>query len=326
MGGAAIDGAALAARVIAGHVPSASRALRALEDEVPGSDELLRVLYPKTGRAHVVGLTGPPGAGKSTLASALVSGWRAQDRRVGVLAVDPSSPFSGGALLGDRLRMQEHTTDPGVFIRSMATRGALGGLCRAAADASAALDAMGCDVVLVETVGVGQDELDVATLAHTTVVVCLPGTGDEVQALKAGILEAADLLVLNKADLDGADAAERHLQEMLHLDEDGDGWQRSLHRSVGTSSQGVPELAEAIDAHGRWLDESGERRRAERRRALRSLTDRIRHRAAAKLERALAGSAAAIVDDVAARRLDPATAAEKLWESMDRSNEEGSEP
>jgi LAO/AO transport system kinase len=212
MGG---GGDALASAVIAGHVPSAARLIRGLEDARPEAYTALRALYPKSGRAHVVGVTGPPGAGKSTLVNALVAGWRARGLRVAVLAVDPSSPFSGGALLGDRVRMQQHATDPGVFIRSMASRGHAGGLARASWEASVVFDAMGFDVVVVETVGVGQGEIEVVSLAHTTLLVCLPGSGDAVQASKAGLLEAADVWVLNKGDAPGADEAMRHLHEAM---------------------------------------------------------------------------------------------------------------
>jgi LAO/AO transport system kinase len=201
--------------VLAGHAASAARLIRLLEDERPEGRDALRELYPKSGRAHVVGVTGPPGAGKSTLVSALISALRAQGKRVGVIAVDPSSPVSGGALLGDRVRMQQRATDDGVFIRSMASRGHPGGLARSTWEAAVVLDAMGFEMVLVETVGVGQGELEIMDLAESTVVVCLPGTGDEVQAIKAGLVEIADVLVLNKADLPGAEQAERHLEAQL---------------------------------------------------------------------------------------------------------------
>jgi LAO/AO transport system kinase len=225
--------------------------------------EVAAALAPYSGRAHVVGLTGPPGVGKSTSTSVLVRALRAQGRRVGVLAVDPSSPFSGGALLGDRVRMGEHATDDGVFIRSMATRGHLGGLAWATPQALRVLDAAGCDVVLVETVGVGQSEVEVVSLADTTVVLLAPGTGDGIQAAKAGILEVADVFVVNKADRDGADQAIRDLRHMLSLGErpaEG-GWTRPVVRTVAARGEGVDELVAALDAHRQWLDEVGERER-----------------------------------------------------------------
>lgn len=207
----------LAARVLTGDIRAASRLMRHVDDGEPSAVADLQALFPHTGGAYVVGVTGSPGAGKSTLTDRLVAGLRAQGKTVGVLCVDPTSPFTGGAILGDRIRMQQHATDDGVFIRSLATRGALGGLSRATGDCIRILDAMGRNVVVVETVGVGQDEIDVAQMAHTTLVVTVPGMGDDIQAIKAGILEVADVFVVNKADLDGADRTVRELRQMLEL-------------------------------------------------------------------------------------------------------------
>jgi LAO/AO transport system kinase len=231
--------------------------------------EVAAALATHTGRAHVVGVTGAPGVGKSTTTSAVVGALRAQGRKVGVLAVDPSSPFSGGALLGDRVRMGEHATDDGVFIRSMATRGHLGGLAWSTPQALRVLDAAGCDVVLVETVGVGQSEVEVVALADTTVVLLAPGMGDGVQAAKAGILEIADVFVVNKADRDGAGQTVRDLRRMLSLGERPaeDAWRPPVVRAVAARREGVADVVAALDAHREWLDRTGERARRRRARA-----------------------------------------------------------
>lgn len=263
------DVADLVERARRGEARAVARLISLVEsgvDSDTGAADLRAVaaaLAPHTGRAHVVGLTGPPGVGKSTSTSVLVGALRAQGRRVGVLAVDPSSPFSGGALLGDRVRMGEHATDDGVFIRSMATRGHLGGLAWATPQALRVLDAAGCDVVLVETVGVGQSEVEVVALADTTVVLLAPGMGDGVQAAKAGILEIADVFVVNKADRDGAAQTVRDLRHMMSLDGGGEGcgWQRPVVPTVAARGEGVDDLVAALDAHREWMESSGERTR-----------------------------------------------------------------
>jgi LAO/AO transport system kinase len=274
----------------------------------------MAALAPDAGRAHVVGVTGAPGVGKSTTTSGLVAAYRAAGRRVGVLAVDPSSPFSGGALLGDRIRMSEHTGDAGVFIRSMASRGHLGGLSWAAPQAVRVLDAAGCDVVVLETVGVGQSEVEVAGAADTTVVLLAPGMGDGIQAVKAGILEVADVLVVNKADREGADRTVRDLRHAVQLGEDSAhvGWRVPVVRTVASDGTGVEDLVGAVDAHRAWLGAEG-------------LHGRRVRRAAAEIEglalevvRARVGMVRGdarldeLADEVVAGRTDPYAAADRL--------------
>lgn len=250
-----------------GRPRAVARLISLVEGASPELREVMAALAPLTGNAYVVGLTGSPGVGKSTTTSALVSAYRKTGKRVGVLAVDPSSPFSGGALLGDRVRMSEHASDPGVYIRSMATRGHLGGLAWAAPQAIRVLDAAGCDVVLVETVGVGQSEVEIASQADTSVVLLAPGMGDGIQAAKAGILEIGDVYVVNKADRDGADATARELNHMLGLGESrtpGD-WRPPIVKTVAARGEGVDEVVEALEKHRAWMEERGvlaERRRS----------------------------------------------------------------
>jgi LAO/AO transport system kinase len=260
-------------RLRAGDPRAVARLISLVED---GDREQLRdaaeALNPLAGRAQVIGLTGAPGVGKSTLAAALVAGWRRAGRTVGVLAVDPSSPFTGGALLGDRVRMQRHALDDGVYIRSMATRGHLGGLAWATPQAVRVLDAAGCEVVLVETVGVGQAEVEVAGLADTTLVALAPGFGDAVQVAKAGILEVADVFVVNKADRDGAEVVARDLRQMLHLGE-ARPWQVPVVMTAAERGDGVEQLDQAIAAHLAHLESSGELERRRRRRAAREVEE-----------------------------------------------------
>jgi LAO/AO transport system kinase len=272
-------------------------------------------LSPLTGRARVLGLTGPPGVGKSTSTSMLVSAFRARDLRVGVLAIDPSSPFSGGALLGDRIRMHSHTVDTGVFIRSMATRGALGGLATATPQAVRVLDAAGFDVVLVETVGVGQSEVDIVSLADTTVVLLAPGMGDGIQAAKAGILEIADVFVVNKADRDGADQTVRDLRHAMSLGrrELGPSWRQPIVPTVATTGSGADELVTALDDHHEWLVTHGE---LETRRTRRAASE-IEAIAVAALRAKLGGvhggeALSRLAKQVAAGETDPYTAADQL--------------
>jgi GTPase len=282
----------LAERVLRGETRAAARACRLVDDRGKGHRELMRTLYPHTGEAWVIGVTGTPGAGKSTLSDQLVTRLRARGQRVAVVAVDPTSPFSGGAILGDRIRMQRHFEDPDVFIRSVATRGTLGGLSRSTSDIARVLDAWGARIVLVETVGVGQDELEVTRMAHTTLLVMAPGMGDDVQAIKAGILECADVFAVNKADRDGADVTVSDLEMMIALgsglfgaaaargrghsaatvkplnqpDASGEHWTPAIVKTAATRGSGVDELVEKLDAHRSWLfdTEAGAARRRER--------------------------------------------------------------
>ena len=310
-----VDVDQLVERALAGDPRSVGRLITLVEDGAPQLRDVMAALAPRSGAAHIVGLTGSPGVGKSTTTSALVAAFRAAGRRVGVLAVDPSSPFSGGALLGDRIRMQEHATDPEVFIRSMASRGHLGGLASTTPQAVRVLDAAGCDPVLVETVGVGQSEVEVAGEADTTIVLLAPGMGDGIQAAKAGILEIGDIFVVNKADRDGADATARELRHMISLGPSGQAgaWKPPVLKVVATRGEGLPELVEAIDGHRAWLESSGTGMARRRTRA----RSEIQGIALAALQARFAGVGGAgvldgLADDVAAGRTDAFTAADRI--------------
>lgn len=298
--------------VLEGDRRATARAISMVEDGADDLPELIEGLFPKTGNAYSVGLTGSPGVGKSSLAAELVKEVRSRDRSVAVLAIDPTSPFTGGALLGDRLRMQTHATDPEVFIRSMATRGHLGGLALAAPEAVRVLDASGADIILIETVGVGQAEVEVATAADTTLVVVAPGWGDAVQASKAGILEIADVFVVNKADRDGASEAARDLEIMLKMGQELE-WVPPVIRTSTVNDEGIDELWEAIESHRKHLEASGELDRRRRARLLREVEEmvsvRLRDRAASMLEQ---GALEKLADDLVARRVDPYRAADIL--------------
>jgi LAO/AO transport system kinase len=307
---------ALVAAARGGDPRSVARLISLVEDASPLLPEVAAALAPHAGRARVIGLTGSPGVGKSTCTSALVRALRAADRRVGVLAVDPSSPFSGGALLGDRVRMQDHATDGAVFIRSMASRGHLGGLAWATPQAVRVLDAAGCDVVLVETVGVGQAEVEVASTADSTLVLLAPGMGDGIQAAKAGILEIADVFVVNKADRDGADQAVRELRYMLSLGgrhSEAGAWRPPIVKTVASRGEGIDDLLGALDRHADWLAGSGE---LDRRRRTRAGAEIEAIAVAALRERIgdVRGSTAldALAGRVVAGDTDPYTAADEL--------------
>jgi LAO/AO transport system kinase len=302
----------LLARARSGHKRSIARLVSVIENDEPGAAEAMRALYPATGRAQIVGVTGPPGGGKSTLVNRLAGRYRERAGRVAIVAVDPSSPFSGGAILGDRIRMRERFLDEGVFIRSMASRGHAGGLARATARVVNLLDALGSDVVLVETVGVGQEEVDVIRVVDTVCLVTVPGLGDDIQAIKAGILEIADVLVVNKADRPGADETARDLAQMLSLAKDRP-WKTPIVRTSAQSGDGLPQLIEAIDKHRAWSKESGdhvERRRAAARAEVEAL---LREALLRELEGRVGESRLAdAVARVAERSLDPYAAVEEL--------------
>jgi GTPase len=317
--GRVIDVPGLVAQARDGRPRAVARLISLVEDAHPALREVMAALVPFSGRARVIGLTGPPGVGKSTTTAALISAFRALDRRVGVLAVDPSSPFSGGALLGDRIRMQDHALDAGVFIRSMASRGHLGGLAWSTPQALRVLDAAGCDVVLIETVGVGQSEVEVAGLADTTVVLLAPGMGDGIQAAKAGVLEIGDVFVVNKADRDGAQATVRDLRHMLTLGErrqPGD-WRPPVVPAVASAGTGIDDVVAALDKHHDFLDSSGRLAVRRRRRA----AGEIEAIALDELRKRMGGlRPGAGLDDVADRvvdrRLDPYAAADELLAAL----------
>jgi LAO/AO transport system kinase len=264
-----VDVPALVESARAGSPRAVARLISLVEDAHPALREVMAALAPHSGTAHIIGITGSPGVGKSTSTNALVSAFRARGQRVGVLAVDPSSPFSGGALLGDRVRMQDHALDPEVYIRSMASRGHLGGLSWTTPQALRVLDAAGCDVVLIETVGVGQSEVEVAGLADTTVVLLAPGMGDGIQAAKAGILEIGDVFVVNKADREGADATVRDIRHMISLGDRTEPhlWRPPVLKTVAQKGEGVEEVMEALDKHVAWMEETGTLRERRVRRA-----------------------------------------------------------
>ncbi len=332
----------LAARVLAGEMRAAARVCRLADDGAVGYRDILRELYPKTGNAWVVGITGNPGAGKSTLTDRLIERFRQRKQRVAVVAVDPTSPFSGGAILGDRIRMQRHFEDPEVFIRSVATRGALGGLSRSATDIVRVLDAWGAGVVLVETVGVGQDELEVTRAAHTTLVVMAPGMGDDIQAIKAGILECADVFAVNKADRDGADQTVRDLQLMIALGgemlqagshskrhsagsldivqqkvvQTSARWVPPITKCVATRDEGIDELVGKLEEHREWLSETepGQARRRERLREL--MVQTLRDVLADEAIRDLGADIDVAASRVEALEIDPYSVCEELIEKF----------
>ncbi len=307
----------LVEKVLAGDRLALARLVSRIENNGAEARAALAALYPYTGRAHRVGVTGAPGTGKSTLVNEMAKVWRRQGQTVGIVAVDPTSPFSGGALLGDRIRMRDLAGDPGVFIRSMATRGSLGGLARATGDAVKVLDAAGFDIVLIETVGAGQSEVDIARTAHTVLVVEAPGFGDEVQAIKAGILEIADILVVNKADQPGAEHTARTLRAMLDLGQARRSWQPPILKTVATEGQGVADVVEAVTRHRAYLETSGELARQERERVTAELHHLLREALVARWLRQIPdGQVDAAIERILAREVDPHTAVEELIASV----------
>jgi LAO/AO transport system kinase len=296
-----------------GDVRALARAISAVENRAQGSSDLLKALFPHSGRARVIGLTGSPGAGKSTLVDQLARLYRKEDRTVGIVAVDPTSPYTGGAILGDRIRMQEHFADPGIYIRSMATRGSLGGLARTTADVTTVLDASGRDVILIETVGVGQDEVDIVGLAEITIVILVPGMGDDVQTIKAGIMEIADIFVINKSDHDGAERVEREIRGLQSLALRHDGWTPPIVKTVASAGTGVDELAAAISSYEDYLQKENLalKKRAEnwQQRLVEMLRDTILEKARAQMSDEKLGELAA---EVAGHKRDPYTLVEEI--------------
>jgi LAO/AO transport system kinase len=327
----------LPARVLAGDRRALARAISCVEAGGAPARSLVAALYPRGGRAHVIGVTGAPGAGKSSLVNGLAKAYRRRGQSVGIIAVDPTSPFSGGAILGDRIRMNELTGDPGIFIRSMASRGSLGGLAAATGDAVKLLDAAGYDKIFVETVGAGQTEVDIARTAHTTIVACVPGLGDDIQAIKAGILEIADIFAVNQADREGADAIVMALEMMLELSANGTStplhhgvlarviggapapslaWRPPICKTVATTGAGVAELLAEIERHLTYLRASGRLAERERLRAAAELENLLRQELLRQvIERTHHADMTALVEQIAGRQIDVYAAADRLLES-----------
>jgi len=305
----------LAKRILEGDIRAASRLMRDIDDRMPSALEPLKELYPKTGRAYIIGITGPPGSGKSTIVDKMIDIFRKEGKSVGIVAVDPTSPFTGGAILGDRIRMQRHATDEGVFIRSLATRGCLGGLTRSTQDIVNVMDAMGKDIILVETVGVGQDEVEIVNTAHTSIVILVPGLGDDIQAIKAGIIEIGDLFVINKCDREGADKMERDLRMVLEMGRRReDGWEPPIFKTEAILGKGIFELVYGIYRHKQVLEQNNFLGKKLRERTkttfLEILESEVMAHFIEKMEKE--GQWDKIIDDLMNRRIDPYSVAERI--------------
>jgi LAO/AO transport system kinase len=303
----------LVSRVRTGDLRALARAITTVENRAPEANDLLKALFPHSGRAQLIGLTGAPGAGKSTLVDQLAREYRKREKTLGIIAVDPTSPYTGGAILGDRIRMQSHHADPGIYIRSMATRGFLGGLARTTSDVATVLDASGKDIILVETVGVGQDEVDIVRLADVTVVILVPGMGDDVQTIKAGIMEIADVFVINKSDREGAERVEREIRAMQTIAPRRDQWSPPVVKTIATTGHGVPELAKAIDDYFVFLQREGLARHKKEENWRGRLVEMLRD---ALLERALRGEVgsdlARYAAEITDHKRDPYTLVEEI--------------
>ena len=302
----------------AGDPRALARAISTVENRTAGWSELLKALFPHSGQARILGLTGPPGAGKSTLVDQLARHYRKENRTVGIIAVDPTSPYTGGAILGDRIRMQEHFSDPGIYIRSMATRGSLGGLARATADVTTVLDASGRDLVMIETVGVGQDEVDIVRLANVTIVILVPGMGDDVQTIKAGIMEIADIFVINKSDREGAERVEREIRALQSLAIRSDNWTPPIVKTVASEGVGITELAAAIRDYEVYLQKDGllQQRNVQnwQDRLVEMLRDALLDRAREQLAH---GGLARYAAEVAEHKRDPYSLVEEIVAGLD---------
>jgi LAO/AO transport system kinase len=303
---------AIVDNIRSGNPRALARAITAIENRAPQSSELLKALFPHTGRARIIGLTGAPGAGKSTLVDQLAREYRKQGKTVGIIAVDPTSPYTGGAILGDRIRMGSHYADPGIYIRSMATRGSLGGLARTTADVASVMDASGRDIILIETVGVGQDEVDIVRLAEVTVVILVPGMGDDVQTIKAGIMEIADIFVINKSDREGAERVEREIRAMQSLSMRHDSWVPPVVKTVASDGRGIDELAVAIGNYQDFLGKSdlGRQKRVDnwRDRLIEMLRDTLLERVLREQD----GRIESLAADIAEHKCDPYSLVEEI--------------